>query len=578
MSNLASQFEKTMMAHAFLERVDRLLTVARASLVKDLRLAVTAIFQTWLQWFKTAGSGVEWPELATVKRECCQLYEWYKGEEWVRPFDVHFAPVDPSLEFLMDDLTVGMTVSAPVVASASNTAKHPVGALAVVRGEGWNEGRGDNEAANCGDIQEAGPSTPKAAAGGVARGLATSPRLVTTLRSKRKGKAKAWEEEDEDIEDDIEETFTDKHLAMLLRWRKASMVVDTGLGAGVKLERAKGKVTVSLEKRQEYKRTQGACNNCWADNDPEGCWYPTGVQPCYHCNSTRKSCSHSRWSSRSTGGKFAKRIATKAALVRNARAFVEQQRELARRGEPIEVKPSSLILPTSQEEAGVGGSGGAKMKSRAIVESNEDGSDNDGDDLPLAQKRTASPSLVASAKRPWMVASKEGAGDVEMRETTPLATVAEAEREASDMEVEGKEELEAVPATAEEDKKERAEEAKGTWSNTPLRQVGDDELEWLGEDLGWLTPLTAVALLMDLNERAAVVEWRFQRELEAVREELLAARARYTVTRQMLVTLAGYRRDCQAFLAWQEENNVGEGDWEEAGAMEVPDNDTDLDA
>ncbi|KAG5332821.1 hypothetical protein C0989_006516 [Termitomyces sp. Mn162] len=35
------------------------------------------------------------------------------------------------------------------------------------------------------------------------------------------------------------------------------MVVDTGLGAGVKLEKAKGKVTVSLEKRQEYKRMQG---------------------------------------------------------------------------------------------------------------------------------------------------------------------------------------------------------------------------------------------------------------------------------------------------------------------------------
>ncbi|KAG5323104.1 hypothetical protein C0989_012389, partial [Termitomyces sp. Mn162] len=70
------------MAHAFLEHVDRLLTVARASLAKDPRLVVTAIFQMWLQWFKTTGSGVEWPELATVKKECRQLYERYKGEEW----------------------------------------------------------------------------------------------------------------------------------------------------------------------------------------------------------------------------------------------------------------------------------------------------------------------------------------------------------------------------------------------------------------------------------------------------------------------------------------------------------------
>ncbi|KAG5348971.1 hypothetical protein C0989_006819 [Termitomyces sp. Mn162] len=114
--------------------------------------------------------------------------------------------------------------------------------------------------------------------------------------------------------------------------------------------------------------------------------------------------------------------------------------------------------------------------------------------------------------------------------------VAEAEREASNMEVKGKEELKAVPATAEEDKEEeRAEEAKvrrrGTWSDTPLRQVGDDELEWLGEDLGWLTPLMLAASLVDFDERVAGVEQRFQRELEVAREELLAARAHYTVAK-----------------------------------------------
>ncbi|KAG5349245.1 hypothetical protein C0989_005036 [Termitomyces sp. Mn162] len=377
------------------------------------------------------------------------------------------------------------------------------------------------------------------------------------------------------LQDQIEETFTDKRLAILLRWRKASTVVDMGMGAGVKLEKAKGKVMVSLEKQQEYKRTQGACNNCWADNDPEGCWYPTGVQPCYRCDSMKKSCLRSGQASRSTGSKFAKKIATKAALVRNARAFMEQQRELVRQGEPIKVKHSSLILPTSQEEAGVGGSGGAKVKSRAIVESDEDGSDNDGDNLPLAWKQPASPSLVASTKQPQTIARKEGGEDMEMRETTPLATVTKVEWEASNMEVEG-EEVEVIPIAAEEE--ERAEEVEGNWSDTPLRQVGDDELEWLGKDLGWPTPLTAVALLMDFDERVVGVERQFQRELEAAREELLVARARYTVARRMLATLAGYWRDCQAFLAWQEENNVGEGDWEEAEAREVPDNDTDLDA
>ncbi|KAG5349541.1 hypothetical protein C0989_003263 [Termitomyces sp. Mn162] len=207
MSNLASQFEKTMMAHAFLECVDQLLTVAHASLAKDPCLVVTTIFQMWLQWFKTTGSGVEWLELVTVKRKCCQLYEQYKGEEWVRPFDVHFVPVNLFLEFLMDDLTAGMTVSALAVTSASNTAKvcqlfeellpndqffqHLVGALVVAREEGWSKGHGGKEAVNCGDIQEVGPLTPKAVAGSIARELVMLPRLVTTLRSKGKGKAKA---------------------------------------------------------------------------------------------------------------------------------------------------------------------------------------------------------------------------------------------------------------------------------------------------------------------------------------------------------------------------------------------------
>ncbi|KAG5723666.1 hypothetical protein E4T56_gene20276 [Termitomyces sp. T112] len=168
------------MAHTFLDWVDHLLSVAHASL-----------------WFKTVGSGVEWPELANIEKECCQLYEQYKEEEWVCSFDVHFASVNPSLEFLMDNLMAGMMVSTPAVTNASDTTKHLVGALVVARGE--EQSKGHRGEANCGDIQE-GPLTPKAVAGSIARGLATSPRLATTLRSKGKGKGKVQEEDDEDIE------------------------------------------------------------------------------------------------------------------------------------------------------------------------------------------------------------------------------------------------------------------------------------------------------------------------------------------------------------------------------------------
>ncbi|KNZ72325.1 hypothetical protein J132_04015 [Termitomyces sp. J132] len=153
-----------------------------------------------------------------------------------------------------------------------------------------------------------------------------------------------------------------------------------------------------------------------------------------------------------------------------------------------------------------------------------------------------------------MVTSKEEEGDMEMRETTPLATVAEVEQEASNMEVKSKEEFEAAPATLKKDKEEekRAKEV----------EVGDDKLEWLDEDLDWLMLLTSAMSLADFDERVAGVEQQFQRELEAAREELLAAQACYTVAKQTL-----------------EENNIGEGDWEEAeDPGEVPDNNADLDS
>ncbi|KAG5726352.1 hypothetical protein E4T56_gene18915 [Termitomyces sp. T112] len=214
----------------------------------------------------------------------------------------------------------------------------------------------------------------------------------------------------------------------------------------------------------------------------------------------------------------------------NMRAFVEWQRELARKGEPIKVKHMSLKLLIFQEEVAIGGSGIARVKSREVVESNKEDDDNNGSDnngnneVPLAQKCPASPTLVAS---------EEGEKDMEMREMTPLATVAEVEREVSDMEVKGKEEQEAATVASEEDKGENkgAEEAKGIWSNMPLHQVGNDELEWLGEDLAWLTPLTLAASLSDFDKRAAGVEWRFQRELEVARKELVVARAWFAVAK-----------------------------------------------
>ncbi|KAG5349987.1 hypothetical protein C0989_000843 [Termitomyces sp. Mn162] len=123
----------------------------------------------------------------------------------------------------------------------------------------------------------------------------------------------------------------------------------------------------------------------------------------------------------------------------------KRQRELARKGESTKVKPSSLKLLTLQEEAMVGGSG--------VTKSNGD-SDDSGNNVLLAYKQAASLTLVANTKQPQTVTSKKGekeSEDMEMRETTPLATVTEIKPVASRGEVEGKGEGEAEAREVNED-------------------------------------------------------------------------------------------------------------------------------
>ncbi|KAG5335739.1 hypothetical protein C0989_000515 [Termitomyces sp. Mn162] len=140
----------------------------------------------------------------------------------------------------------GMTLFEDLLSNDQFFFQYLVGVLAVVRGKEWSGGHSGKEKVDHGNIQE-DPSTPKAMTGSIARSLMTLPRLATTPRSK--GKGKAQEEDDKDIEEQIEDTFSDKQLVLLLHWQKASTMVDTGLGAGVVLKKAKGKVTMSLEKQ-----------------------------------------------------------------------------------------------------------------------------------------------------------------------------------------------------------------------------------------------------------------------------------------------------------------------------------------
>ncbi|KAG5719134.1 hypothetical protein E4T56_gene11872 [Termitomyces sp. T112] len=361
----------------------------------------------------------------------------------------------------MEDLVAGMTLFEDLSPNDQFYFQHPH-ELAVTTGIEWSEGHGSEGSVNCGNIGVAGPLTPRHAVGSVAKWLVTLPRVAKTPKSKEKGKGKAREEEEEEFKELVEDSFTYKCLAALLCWQKALTVVNMGMGAGVVLEKAKRKLTVLLEKQQAFRQEQGVCNNCWAENDPEGCWYPTGAQPCYCYNSTRKGCLYSGKSSRSTG---------------------KRQRELARKGEPIQAEHSSLHLPTLWDGTAVGGSAVAKgkqqEKSKETVESEDEGSDrasDNNDNVPLACKQSASPASVASAKQLRTVTSEEGekeVEDVEMREETLLVMIAEVKPVVSSRAVESEEEVEAEAIDVEEDEdKENKDEERvrqqGTWSSTLL--------------------------------------------------------------------------------------------------------------
>ncbi|KAG6892835.1 hypothetical protein C0992_012299, partial [Termitomyces sp. T32_za158] len=95
----------------------------------------------------------------------------------------------------------------------------------------------------------------------------------------------------------------------------------------------------------------GSCDKCWADNDPECCWYPTGAQPCHRCDALKRACTISGRKSRerSKVDPHVQRNFEKAVLVWRARAFVIEQRNMSAAGKAISISVSSLALPTAQE-------------------------------------------------------------------------------------------------------------------------------------------------------------------------------------------------------------------------------------
>ncbi|KAG6894015.1 hypothetical protein C0992_007837 [Termitomyces sp. T32_za158] len=145
-------------------------------------------------------------------------------------------------------------------------------------------------------------------------------------------------------------TFTDAQLRNLLVPHWDEVVLDNNRCAGENVLGVKGKKTVSLAAHDDCKACKRSCDKCWADNNPECCWYPTGAQPCHRCDALKRACTISGWKSRERGkvDPHVQRNFEKAVLVRQARAFVIEQRKLSAAGKAISISTSSLTLPTTQ--------------------------------------------------------------------------------------------------------------------------------------------------------------------------------------------------------------------------------------
>ncbi|KAG6875295.1 hypothetical protein C0993_009910, partial [Termitomyces sp. T159_Od127] len=261
-------------------------------------------------------------------------YQDNLGAEWLAPFANDFAPPAPSFDEELEALLAG---EEPLVVSTAAKGKAAMIAPLVEQDlqnqeQFWQdvaresmvdvqwritnsleavalEGLGLGEATGAGEgLQQrpeeeegarettpntmagaatgaASPAARKAPAGG-AKGLA----LPAKKGSPTKPSSKCRGRPAPRYKAPMQQDFSDKELACLLALRWAEAVVDTGVEARVVLKETKDKAMVDLATRQAFKEERGACDKCWADNDPEGCWYPVGAPPCFRCMAMKRPC------------------------------------------------------------------------------------------------------------------------------------------------------------------------------------------------------------------------------------------------------------------------------------------------
>ncbi|KAG6883135.1 hypothetical protein C0993_007656 [Termitomyces sp. T159_Od127] len=343
------------------------------------------------------GGGIMWERDGELLEWCMARYCDNFGAEWLTPFANNFVPAAPSFDKELEALLAGeeplvlwSNLSPRKVAKGSkaDVQRCIANSLEALAHEGLDlreateAGKGSQQAQKEEEEEEGGkekmpdtmagaamraatPAARKAPTGG-AKGLASPAKKGSPTKPASKCRGCPTPRYKAPMQQD----FSDKELACLLAPRWVEAVVDIGVEAGVVLKETKGKATMDLVTCQAFKEEWGACNKCWVDNNPEGCWYHMGALPCFKCVAMKRLCTLNGtkiWEHGNTPDLTVEKTYYRAVLVRRARAVVEKVREAEAREEAISLSKKSLVLPTCQEDEERGSSKGKHKASLSLL-------------------------------------------------------------------------------------------------------------------------------------------------------------------------------------------------------------------
>ncbi|KAG6895584.1 hypothetical protein C0993_009416 [Termitomyces sp. T159_Od127] len=567
----------------------------------------------WQKWYTMQGGGITWKRDGELLEWCMVWYRDNLGAEWLAPFTNDFAPPAPSFD---EELEALLAEEKPLVVSMATKGLKALACegLGLEEATGAGEGSWQGQEEEEEGTKETTPDTmasaamgaatpaPRKAPMGGAKGLASPAKNGSPTKPSAKHRGCLVLR----YEAPMQQDFSDKKLAHLLALKWVEAVVDMGVEAGVVLKETKGKATVDLVMCQAFKEERGACDKCWVDNDPEGCWYPVGALPCFRCMAMKRPCTLDGAKTQECGNApdlTMEKTYHQVVLVRRVQAVVEKAQKAEARGEAVGISKKSLALPTRQEDEGRG-SGKGKQKASPPLSPMDKGK---------KRVRVLSPVVVTP--------------EVELEEDDEdkaccLSVAIEASKAAPGMEdlagpsrqAEVPQDVGALPEEMEWDKAEEGAEARleatlqaqpwgwgspqwswlpewsandpatwdvssgnesksweprrrvtarfdPQWTSPPAPRVTEEALEWLGEDLAHsVVPLQPVMFLERMRAWTAQIERLLERERKAVWAELMGLRLQYSMLQRSMEMLRDYQEDVMHMLEWQEENNVQEGD------------------